>query len=279
MSTEYTTLNSNSICKVDTETNKLEVFTLFSNTNVIQQVVDKDNTNRNNLSLDYENDRFINWQGKQWVEVEYKKLCIENYTPEDYKKYAKKKQTIFVNESYTDYLASLNVRDLRPAWIMNIFHHRAEEKRILYESNDIIFMLDMKCTITKEQLEEFKQNTTINTDSFVREFPNFYALVLFKGVRIATIRDLSSSEVEYLERINVSIINFLEENYKIPPKYTRLFFHYPPSFYYLHLHVNLTTTSDANYSMDHCYPLNQVIKNLRQSDMYYKENMTISQMI
>ena len=68
MSTEYTTLNSNSICKVDTETNKLEVFTLFSNTNVIQQVVDKDNTNRNNLSLDYENDRFINWQGKHWVE-------------------------------------------------------------------------------------------------------------------------------------------------------------------------------------------------------------------
>lgn len=273
MSIEYNQLGSNTICKVDNENNRLEVYTLYSNSDIIQKIVENDDSSSD--TFEYQNDRFTNMKGKQYVEVEYKKLCIDDYTSQDYKKYAQKRQNIFINESYVDYLSLLTTQDLRPSWMVNILNHQAEQNRILYESYDIIIILDQKCTVTKDQLDEFKQNP-MDTDAFVNTFPNFYVLVLFKQVRIATIRDLSSSEVEYLERVNASIIEFLEESYNLPPKYVRLFFHYPPSFYCLHLHVNLTT-SDFHYSVDHCHPLNQVIKNLRLSGgTYYQESMIVS---
>lgn len=72
-----------------------------------------------------------------------------------------------------------------------------------------------------------------------------------------------------LNRVKISIINILTSKYGFTLNMLRMYFH--PSFWYLHLHVNLINKSYNGMSVDHCHTLNSVIQNLQIDTDYYKK--------
>ena len=135
-------------------------------------------------------------------------------------------------------------------WIYNILNHTSESENILYEDDDILFIYDYKCN--KEDLN------------------GFYALVFFKKERILSLRDLEQKHIPSLNYVKNRISDFMKEKFNIEKNKLRMYFHYPPSFWYLHIHVNLFDSFQDGILVDYCHMLTDVINNLTINKDYYK---------
>jgi m7GpppX diphosphatase len=85
-----------------------------------------------------------------------------------------------------------------------------------------------------------------------------------------SMRDLDGSHLELLENIRDKCLKAVEEKFDVRRDKVRLFLHYQPTFYHLHVHVNhlnhtLTDMPERNFS------LNQIIENLKLDSDYYKK--------
>jgi m7GpppX diphosphatase len=49
--------------------------------------------------------------------------------------------------------------------------------------------------------------------------------------------DLTAAHLPLLENLRTKIDTFVQSHYKLNPSQTRVYFHYQPSFYHLHVHV------------------------------------------
>lgn len=135
-------------------------------------------------------------------------------------------------------------------WIYNILNHESETENILYEDDDILFIYDCKCN--KQDLN------------------SFYALVFFKNERILSLRDLEQRHIPLLNYTKNKISDFMNNKFNIEKNKLRMYFHYPPSFWYLHIHVNLFDSFQDGILVDYCYMLHNVISNLTINNDYYK---------
>jgi m7GpppX diphosphatase len=141
-------------------------------------------------------------------------------------------------------------------WIYNILSHKKESENILYEDEDMIFIYDFKC-----------DQTNIN---------NFYGLIFPKNDRIFSIRDLELKHVKLLSSMRSKIEYFMKLKFNIEPDKLRMYFHYPPSFWYLHIHVNLFDFLIPGINVEYSHMLSTVIENLTiDSDYYKKVNIEI----
>lgn len=65
--------------------------------------------------------------------------------------------------------------------------------------------------------------------------------------RIRSLRDLNEQHLPLLRNIKESGTKIISEKYNIPAHKLRVFFHYQPSYY--HLHVHFTTFNVENAGM------------------------------
>lgn len=89
-----------------------------------------------------------------------------------------------------------------------------------------------------------------------------YYLAFFKN-KIDSIRDLTGSDIPMLKEVNANIKSIVGENYHI-------YFHYLPSYYWLHLHVVNIDKKD-HLLTSRCHVLETVISNLEIDSDYYKK--------
>ena len=94
-------------------------------------------------------------------------------------------------------------------------------------------------------------------------------LVIFKDVTLRTIRDLRRRHVQLLRQIQAAVEAWLgDANAR-----HSMYFHYMPSVFQLHLHVN---TAKAMRNYDRIQPLHTVIRNLEYDDNYYKNALILT---
>ena len=98
-------------------------------------------------------------------------------------------------------------------------------------------------------------------------------LVVFKDKTLKTIRDLRTNHVNMLFEMQQDVKLWLnqhtsEENWEF-------YFHYMPSVFQLHLHVN---TSRAMRNPDRIQPLHVVIRNLKKKSEHYKDALILTRM-
>ena len=155
-------------------------------------------------------------------------------------------------ETYEDYLKYLNKRDIeKDRWIYNIIDGISEQDSILYK--------DDKCIVIPTYMWD-----GINIEKL-------QILCLPTDISLRSIRSLDSSHIPLLEHMKNVSLNIIKRNYDLDEYYIKMFFHYDPSTYHLHIHFVNTSNYDSRSSVEYSHELNSVIFNLSICSNYYKE--------
>jgi len=155
-------------------------------------------------------------------------------------------------ETYEEYL-KLDIKDIlkEKNWIYNIIDHKAEQKSIIFEDDNIIIIPD------------YKWNNNIN---------ELHVLGIFKDKSLRSIRDLNSTHIKILKetiQIGCSIIN---KKYDVKLDNILTFFHYHPSTWQLHIHfMNINDQKTRSCILPRAYLCSTVIQNLELIPDYYKK--------
>ncbi|KAL6934144.1 hypothetical protein ACO0OL_002681 [Hanseniaspora opuntiae] len=153
-----------------------------------------------------------------------------------------------------------NIKEGSIQWVYNIIQGKTEQDSIRFDEPDFLVLPDMKWTD--------------ETD-----LKNMYLLLLFKDYKFTSIREFCTEE--HLTMLK-NVKTFVEK--KILAKYgntsidkVKMYFHYQPSYYQLHLHI-VHADNEVNYKSmllgKDCHFLDTVINNMEMMiDYYQKCNM------
>jgi m7GpppX diphosphatase len=156
-----------------------------------------------------------------------------------------------VRETYEEYLISLQKRDPnKDKWIYNIVDGSSEQEQILYR--------DESCIVIPTYMWD-----SVNIDKL-------HILCLPTDVTLRSIRSLTAEHIELLEHMKKVTLETIKNKYGLDECYLKMFFHYEPSTYHLHIHFVNTAYHESRSSVEYSHELNNVIFNLSLYSQYYK---------
>ena len=97
-------------------------------------------------------------------------------------------------------------------------------------------------------------------------------LVIFKDKTLKTIRELRQQHLLLLQGVNSKVTRYMQQ---LGFEHFTMYFHYLPSVFQLHLHVN-AQDSPQDKANDRIQPLNTVVRNLRQNSMHYAHALILT---
>lgn len=206
------------------------------------EVVSFSNIQTNNKI--FENDIFTKYEATTQVNGEYI-ICNDTTKQKSY-------STRIVKESYEEYLEFISKRDKEiDRWIYNVIDGIAEQDQILYRDDQCIVIP----TYTWDSKNEKK----------------LHILCLPTDTSLRSIRDLETKNVLLLEHMRSVTVQQIEEKYGLKEDKLKMFFHYNPSTYHLHIHFINTSHTKCRSSIEYSHDLDSVIFNLKMDSDYYKK--------
>jgi m7GpppX diphosphatase len=166
-----------------------------------------------------------------------------------------KKQDVFckrvIPETYEQYIEFLSKRDpTKDQWVYNILDGKAEQDKVLY-SDEHVFILP---NYTWSGREKKKMHIlTFPTDRTLR-----------------SMRDLNGSHIKLLEHCKNKTLEVIKNTYGFDRDVIKIFLHYAPSTYHLHIHFILVSNTDCCSSVEYSHELSNVIFNLSIKSDYYQ---------
>lgn len=155
-------------------------------------------------------------------------------------------------ESYDDYLRYINNRDpKKDQWIYNIIDGLSEQDDILYR--------DDQCIVIPTYVWDGKS------------VDKLHILCLPTDVNLRCIRSLNSSHINLLEHMKSETIKVIKNKYGLDENQLKMFFHYEPSTYHLHIHFVNVANHDARSSVEYSHDLHSVLFNLSICSTYYQQ--------
>jgi len=156
-----------------------------------------------------------------------------------------------VRESFDEYLKVILKRDTKKdQWIYNIINGISEQESILYR--------DEHCIIIP----------TYTWDN--KNIDKLHLLCLPVDKTLRTIRSLNASHISLLEHMKYVTLDVIKTKYEISESYIKMFFHYEPSTYHLHIHFVHINNQECRSSVEYSHELNNVIFNLSICSDYYQ---------
>jgi len=156
-----------------------------------------------------------------------------------------------VQEDYETYLQTLEKRDTKKdVWIYNIIYGISEQEAILYR--------DEKCIVF------------INYFWDGKDIDKLQMLCMPIDRNLRSIRSLDACHISLLEHMKSVTLQVIREKYGLEEEYIRIYFHYEPSTYHLHIHFVNTASNQVHSSVEYSHELNSVIFNLKMKTDYYK---------
>ena len=156
-----------------------------------------------------------------------------------------------IRETYEEYLKYIKYRDPRKdQWIYNIIDGISEQNLILYR--------DELCIVIPTYVWD-----GINTDKM-------HLLCLPTDITLRSIRSLTSEHIPLLEHMKAVTLYIIKQRYDIDENYVKMFFHYEPSTYHLHIHFVNVANYEARSSVEYSHELNNVIFNISICPDYYQ---------
>ena len=178
---------------------------------------------------------------------------INNPKSSDLTKHCARKKYIDLEtpEEYAKNSNSINRSD--KTWVYNILDGKAESDRILFQNDNFVVLPDTR----------WNPNDG-NTD-------DLYFLAIIKNRHIKSIRDLTGNDIPLLEDMAKKIPQFAKQKYGINEKFLRMYFHYKPSTWHLHLHINnINSSKTFSSSIEHAHSIFNVINNLKADRYFYR---------
>jgi len=156
-----------------------------------------------------------------------------------------------IRETYQDYLKYIKYRDpKKDQWIYNIIAGISEQDLILYR--------DELCIVIPTYVWD-----GVNIEKM-------HLLCLPTDITLRSIRSLTPDHILLLEHMKITTLNIIKQRYDIDEHYVKMFFHYEPSTYHLHIHFVNVVDHDARSSVEYSHELNNVIFNLSICPDYYQ---------
>ncbi|OWZ02604.1 Scavenger mRNA-decapping enzyme DcpS, partial [Phytophthora megakarya] len=144
-------------------------------------------------------------------------------------------------------------------WVYNILDHKSEVERIIYEDphprNGFILVPD------------FKWSDQSNLGSL-------YCLAIVHDRSLRSIRDLTGAHLNLLQNIRDASLEILRMKFGVDRSSVRIYFHYQPSYYHLHVHFSHIKMTLGTFS-GKAVLLEDVIYNLSVNSDHYN-NATLS---
>lgn len=158
-----------------------------------------------------------------------------------------------INETYEEYLEIISKRDwTKEQWVYNILEGKAEQDKIIYRDEHIIIIPNY----TWDGINTLKM----------------YLLVFPIDKNLYTLRDLNHIHIVLLNHIKTKTLEIIKLTYGFDSDIIKMFIHYAPSTYHLHVHFVLVSNSEVNSSCEYSHDLNTVINILRIKSDYYQSN-------
>ena len=162
-----------------------------------------------------------------------------------------KKLKKMVKDTYEEYLSFIEKRDIeKDRWIYNIIDGKSEQESILYA--------DDKCIVIPTYIWD-----STNVDKL-------HILCLPTDTTLRCIRSLTNQHIALLEHMKKQTIDVIKNVYDLDETKLKIFLHYEPSTYHLHLHFVNVNSVYLNASVEHSHELNSVLFNLSVCSNYYQ---------
>ena len=156
-----------------------------------------------------------------------------------------------IRESYDDYIKYIKKRDIeKDRWIYNIIDGISEQKTILYK--------DDRCIVIPTYMWD-----GINIDKL-------HILCMPIDISLRSIRSLNQTHIPLLQHMKNITLDIIKKQYDLDEYFVKMFFHYEPSTYHLHIHFVNIANHDCRSSVEYSHELNTVIFNLMICPDYYK---------
>jgi len=156
-------------------------------------------------------------------------------------------------ESYTDYqnkiIPSINKNNTQ--WVFDIFNGKREQNRIIYQDSDFVLIPDIKWD--------------------GRNIIDLHILAFFKDPKLQSIRDLTSEDIKLLDRVMKISLENIKRRYNLTEDQLKIYFHYKPSVWQLHLHFDNLFHKTGASSVERAHSIYSVLENLKLDSDYYKK--------
>lgn len=139
-------------------------------------------------------------------------------------------------------------------WVYNILEGKSEQERVLFHDKDP----DTGFLLAPSM-------------AWMGDVDDLYLNTLTNRRDLTSIRDLRAQHLPLLQYMRDKTMEICLEKYALEKNQLRIFFHYQPSFYHLHLHVVNINYRPAGSEVGRAVLLRDVIDNLKLDDVYYKK--------
>ena len=156
-------------------------------------------------------------------------------------------------ESYDDYISNILPEGLtrNRQWVYDIFDGKKEQDRILYQDDDFVLIPDIKWD-GKEKWE-------------------LRVVAFFKDKKLHSMRDLTADNLELLEKVKNTGSKIINEKFKLDENQLKIFFHYRPTVWQLHMHFHCLFLKHTSSSIERAHSIYSVIENLKLDTDYFKK--------
>ncbi|XP_067115721.1 m7GpppX diphosphatase [Osmerus mordax] len=209
------------------------------------------------LKLEMKNDIYSTYQLQPPAHLnEIKTTVVCPATEKHVKKYLCQ-ETFLVEETGEDYrsitLPYIKSQSFGIQWVYNILEKKAEANRIVYEDpdQDVGFVLLPDLKWDQKQLD------------------NLYLIAIVHRRDIKSLRDLTAQHLPLLRNIRQKGEKSILERYGVPASKMRVYLHYQPSYYHLHVHFTALGYDAPGTGVERAHLLSDVIQNLLADPEYY----------
>lgn len=89
--------------------------------------------------------------------------------------------------------------------------------------------------------------------------------MIFSDPTLHSIRELRGEHLPLLEKVENALREVLEKQLGIGLNHCRMYFHYPPTFYRLHVHVMSLSLESLSCRVERCHDYSLVMQNLKMN--------------
>ena len=214
-----------------------------------KEITDLDIKIISDISQVFSNDRFHKYicDIETTCEISVTYPALEN---EISRNLTKKTRYIETAETYRTVILP-KIINLDLSWMENVFNHKAETENIIAENENFVLVPDIKWN---------KQDQAL-----------LYYQCLFKDRKLKSIRDLTAENLSMLQDTYRLCMLAMEKKYNVPEKELRAYFHYIPTHWQLHIHINKISKKWGAAGIDHAYSFHSIVTNLAIKSTYYQE--------
>lgn len=210
------------------------------------------------LQLEMKNDVYSTYRLQAPPHLNQIKTTVVCPATEKHVKKYQSQESFLVEETGEDYqsitLPYIQKKSFSVQWVHNILEKKAEADRIVFEDPDpkVGFVL----------LPDFKWDQ--------KQVDDLYLIAIIHRRDIKSLRDLTSDHLPLLQNIFQKGKEAILERYSLPASKLRVYLHYQPSYYHLHVHFTKLGYEAPGCGVERAHLLADVIQNVQSEPEYYK---------